>query len=152
MKPEIILKHEFVEFIPGELKEGTIYISTRFGTASHLCVCGCGNKVVTPLRPTDWKLIFDGKTISLYPSIGNWSFACQSHYWIRNNKIRWAAQWSNEGIDAGRAHDQWAKESYFGAVNASDDLPIPSQNPEIVRPTQANNGFWRRILNIIWRQ
>ena len=87
MKQDVVLKHEFVEFIPGELKEGTIYVSIRFGTASHLCVCGCGNKVVTPIRPTDWKLIFDGKTISLDPSIGNWSFACQSHYWIRNNKV-----------------------------------------------------------------
>ena len=69
MKQEIALKHEFVEFIPGELKEGMIYVSIRFGTASHLCVCGCGNKVVTPIRPTDWKLIFDGKTISLDYSI-----------------------------------------------------------------------------------
>jgi Family of unknown function (DUF6527) len=35
----------------------------------NLCCCGCGEKVVTPLRPTDWKLIFDGKTISLDPSL-----------------------------------------------------------------------------------
>ena len=48
MKQEIILKHEFVEFIPGDLKEGTIYVSMRVWTASHLCCCGCGNKVVTP--------------------------------------------------------------------------------------------------------
>ena len=59
---------------PDELEQGTIYVSIRFATASHLCCCGCGNKVVTPIRPTDWKLIFDGKTISLDPSIGNWSF------------------------------------------------------------------------------
>ena len=102
MKPEIVLKHEFVEFIPDDLEEGTIYVSIRFATASHLCCCGCGDKVVTPIRPTDWKLIFDGKTISLDPSIGNWSFACKSHYWIRNNKVRWAAPWSKEEIDAGR--------------------------------------------------
>ena len=80
MKPEIVLKHEFVEFIPDELEQGTVYVSIRFATASHLCVCGCGNKVVTPIRPTDWTLTFDGKTISLNPSIGNWSFPCQSHY------------------------------------------------------------------------
>ena len=49
MKPEIALKHEFVEFIPDELEQGTIYISIRFATASHLCCCGCGNKVVTPI-------------------------------------------------------------------------------------------------------
>ena len=53
MKPGIVLRHEFVEFIPDELEHGIIYISIRFATASHLCCCGCGNKVVTPIRPTD---------------------------------------------------------------------------------------------------
>ena len=113
MKPEIALKHEFVEFIPDELEQGTLYISVRFATASHLCFCGCGNKVVTPIRPTDWKLIFDGKTISLEPSIGNWSFLCQSHYWIRNSRVKWAPRWSKEEIERGRAHDRQAKEAYF---------------------------------------
>lgn len=74
MKQEIPLKHEFAEFIPAELQERTLYISIRFVTVSHLCPCGCKNKVVTPLKPTDWKLIFDGKTVSLHPSVGNWSF------------------------------------------------------------------------------
>src|SRR5258708_2291908 len=113
MKQGIVLKHEFVEFIPGALKEDTIYVSMRFGTASHLCVCGCGNKVVTPLRPTDWKLIFDGKTISLYPSIGNWSFPCRTHYWIRENRVQWAENWSQERIDSARSSDRRAKETYF---------------------------------------
>jgi hypothetical protein len=31
----------------------------HFAMASHLCFCGCGNKVVTPIRPTDWRLIFE---------------------------------------------------------------------------------------------
>jgi hypothetical protein len=56
MRQDFVLRHEFVEFIPDELKEGTIYVSIRFATAAHLCCCGCGNKVVTPLRPTDWTL------------------------------------------------------------------------------------------------
>jgi len=34
--------------------------------------------VVTPLSPTGWSLIFDGETVSLYPSIGNWNFPCRS--------------------------------------------------------------------------
>ena len=83
-----------------------IYISIRFATASHLCGCGCGNEVVTPLRPTDWKLIFDGKTISLYPSIGNWSFPCQSHYWIRHNAVQWDLTWSQQEVDLARAYDR----------------------------------------------
>ncbi len=78
MSQDIILKHEFVEFIPDELEQGTVYISIRFATAAPLCCCSCGNKVVTPIRLTDWKLIFDGKTVSFDPSIGNWSVPCQS--------------------------------------------------------------------------
>lgn len=120
MKQDVVLTHEFVEFIPDELKQCTVYISIRFATVSHLCCCGCGNKVVTPLRPTDWRLIFDGKTVSLDPSIGNWSFPCRSHYWITHNRVRWAPQWSQERIEAGRAHDQLAKDNYFGRVGAAE--------------------------------
>jgi len=112
MKQEIVLKHEFVDFIPDGLEQGTIYVSIRFATASHLCCCGCGNKVVTPIRPTDWKLIFDGKTISLDPSIGSWSLACQSHYWITRNRVKWARRWSRKEIDSGRVRDRLAKARY----------------------------------------
>ena len=124
MKPEIVLKHEFVEFIPDDLEQGTIYVSIRFATASHLCICGCGNKVVTPIRPTDWTLIFDGKTISLDPSIGNWSFPCQSHYWIRHSRIKWAPKWSREQIERGRTRDTYTKEDYFASLDAPSTPPI----------------------------
>lgn len=150
MTQEIILRHAFVEFIPEHLNQGTIYVSIRFATASHLCCCGCGNKVATPLRPTDWKLIFDGKTISLEPSIGNWSFTCQSHYWIRNNAVVWAPRWSKDRIDAGRAYDQQAKERYFAAVAAADDSPLPSQKPPPAGAVQSEKGFWRKLKRKFW--
>jgi hypothetical protein len=140
MKPEIILRHQFVEFIPEDLERETVYISIRFATASHLCVCGCGNKVVTPIRPTDWKLIFDGKTISLDPSIGNWSFPCQSHYWIRNNRVKWAPKWSREQIERRRHFDEFAKERYFDADAATTD------SVTAVSPPESNNRkrpWWR---------
>ena len=72
------------------IEEGILYISVEYCTAIHKCVCGCGNEVVTPLSPTDWEIIFDGKTVSLDPSIGNWNFDCKSHYWIIKNRIRFA--------------------------------------------------------------
>lgn len=122
MNRDTVLKHEFVEFIPDELAQGTLYISIRFATATHLCCCGCGNKVVTPLRPTDWKLIFDGRTVSLDPSIGNWSFPCQSHYWIRNNLVRWAPRWNMAEIDLGRLRDSDAKRQYFGEIAATPEM------------------------------
>jgi len=144
MKPEIVLKHEFVEFIPSDLKAGTIYISIRFGTASHLCCCGCGSKVVTPLRPTDWKLIFDGKTVSLDPSIGNWSFACRSHYWIRNNRVQWAKQASQKEIAAIRAYDSGAKERYFSPTKTPN---VHAPNANDARPVDAKpkKGVWKKL-------
>ena len=51
MKLTPALKHEFVEFIPEDLEQGTLYISIRFKTGTHLCCCGCGNIVVTPHQP-----------------------------------------------------------------------------------------------------
>ncbi|MDB6026069.1 MAG: hypothetical protein JWM68_2292 [Verrucomicrobiales bacterium] len=90
--------HKFVEFMPEKLEPGVIYVSLRFALVSHQCACGCGEEVVTPLSPKDWQLIFNGETISLYPSIGNWKFQCGSHYWIDQNRAVWASKWksSNE--------------------------------------------------------
>ena len=87
------LTHEFVHFIPEDLAEGTLYVSIPFVTAIHLCCCGCGNEVVTPLDPDGWRLTFDGKSVSLHPSIGNWSLACRSHYWITRNNVHWVPGW-----------------------------------------------------------
>src|SRR5437899_984797 len=88
------LRHKFVEFVPDTLEAGVLYVSVAHGTAVHRCCCGCGREVVTPLTPTDWKVIFDGDTVSLYPSIGNWNFPCRSHYWITHNRVEWAEDWS----------------------------------------------------------
>ena len=111
-----IIQHRFVEFIPTQPDPGILYITLEYRTAVHLCVCGCGNKVVTPLSPTDWKLIFDGKTVSLNPSIGNWNFECKSHYWITNNNIHHSYRWDEGTIDAGRTKDKKNKEKYFSLL------------------------------------
>lgn len=100
------LQHKFVEEIPEHPESGTLYISLEYGTAIHKCCCGCGNEVVTPLSPKQWKLIFDGENVSLYPSIGNWSTPCQSHYWITNSEVEWARKWTAEEIRLARAADQ----------------------------------------------
>ena len=82
-------KPVFVECAPARLEPGLLYISMNYHTVLHLCACGCGEEVVTPLDPGEWQLIFDGKTVSLYPSIGNYRFPCRSHYYIRRNKVIW---------------------------------------------------------------
>jgi hypothetical protein len=119
MKPEIVLAYEFVEYIPEELKERTLYISKEYGTAVHRCCCGCGREVVTPLSPTGWQLAFDGKSVSLHPSIGSWSLPCQSHYFITKNRVVWATRWTKEQIAKGRAQEARAKVRYFDQTKAT---------------------------------
>jgi Family of unknown function (DUF6527) len=144
MKRELILRHEFVEYIPDDLKHGTIYVSIPFATVAHKCCCGCGNEVVTPLSPTDWKLTFDGKFISLDPSIGNWSFPCQSHYWIKCNRVRWARQWSQREIEAGRAHDRWAKKKYYDNTQTP---PVYQRkaSTEASGEEKSEENLWRKL-------
>jgi hypothetical protein len=107
------LKYKFVEFIPNDLADDVLYISVNFGSAIHKCCCGCGREVVTPLAPTGWKLTFDGESVTLYPSIGNWSFPCRSHYWIRNGKIEWAEDWSDLKIKREKEKDELNTALYF---------------------------------------
>jgi hypothetical protein len=107
------LKHEFVQYIPEQVEDGIIYISMKYRVAVHKCVCGCGNNVVTPFSPTDWELRFYGDSISLSPSIGNWNFDCQSHYWIVKNQIRHSTKWDEDQIRKGREYDRVRKDKYF---------------------------------------
>jgi hypothetical protein len=108
-----MLKHEFCNNIPEKLSPGIIYISIEFTTAIHLCPCGCGEEVVTPFSPTDWELIFNGVSVSLYPSIGNWSQNCKSHYWIKRNKIHWAREFSKNWIKSIQMKERKEKEDYY---------------------------------------
>jgi hypothetical protein len=133
------LSHEFLEFIPDKLEEGVLYLSIEYATAAHKCACGCGNEVFTPLSRTDWKLIFDGESVSLKPSIGNWSFDCQSHYWIDEGRIVWAPSWSREKIDHGRELDRLAKEGHATANTHADSASDPA-------PSEKGRGWLKRLL------
>lgn len=136
MTSTVRLEHEFVEQIPDDVAEGTLYVCMRYATVVHRCCCGCGNEVVTPLSPTDWKLTFDGETVTLHPSIGNWSFPCQSHYWVRRGKVSWAHWWTPEQIATGRERDHRAKDEAFGEMVAA-----PTATKDRTRP-----GLLRQIL------
>jgi hypothetical protein len=102
------IRPEFVDRIPKTLEQGVIYISEKYSTAAHNCCCGCGVKIMTPLKPGRWRLKVAGGRVSIYPSIGNWSSACQSHYWIEGNQIRWYGSLSKDAIKANRASDKRA--------------------------------------------
>lgn len=100
------LTPKFIEYIPERPTPGILYISRRYATAVHLCCCGCGVEVVTPLNAAKWKLTETDGTVSLFPSIGNWSFPCRSHYWIQRNRVRWAGAMAPEIIAVVKVRDR----------------------------------------------
>ena len=135
------LRHAFVEDVPEALDEGILYISIRHATAIHKCCCGCQNEVVTPLSPLDWQMTFDGDSISLSPSIGNWSFRCQSHYWIRHNHVEWDRRWSRKHIEEGRKQNRWLR--HHGL-----EVPAVHTTPKQLesKPRLKNaRGLWREL-------
>jgi|JI10StandDraft_1071094.scaffolds.fasta_scaffold169508_4 hypothetical protein len=107
------LEHRFVRNVPRDLEPGVLYISMDYATAVHPCCCGCGERVVTPFTPTDWHLTFDGESISLHPSVGNWNQKCRSHYVIRRSRVLEAGPWTNAQVEAERRRDKGAKAAYF---------------------------------------
>jgi hypothetical protein len=142
------LRHRFVEFIPEVLEEGVLYVSMEYMTVAHKCCCGCGSKVSTPLTPTDWRLIFDGKTISLEPSIGSWSLPCRSHYWITKNQVHWAQKWTQKQIQAGRVHSAKAKQTYFGIAS---NAPTTTQSMP-AKLAKGKPGRWDRFKALFRRK
>ena len=151
MKPTIVFQHKFVESLPDVLEEKTLCVCMEFATAAHKCACVCGREVVTPFSPTDWKVIYDGKTVTLDPSIGNWSFPCRSHYWIRRDRVEWAPAWSDEEIKMGHMRDRRAKEIYFGSVEDSAQGETSDDSALVAADGSTNRfGIWRKLLK--WLQ
>lgn len=138
------LEHEFVDYIPEELVNGRLYVSTRFGTVVHLCACGCGEEVVTPLGPSEWKVTFDGVTVSLTPSVGNWGFLCRSHYWICRSEVQWARLFDDLEIEHARQMNRARRSRYFGrkrhfdrpSVDATEGVPLIKR-------------LWQRIVRFL---
>jgi hypothetical protein len=134
------IRHKFVDTMPDQLDEGVLYVAIEYRTVSHKCLCGCGHEVVTPLGPTDWKLTYDGVSVSLFPSVGNWSLACRSHYWIDHNAVKWAGPWNDEQIAAGRIYDRQLKATHFADTKAQDCTP------KVPMPA-GSKPFWRQCLD-----
>lgn len=116
------LRLQRVEYMPKGLEPGILYVSEKFSTAAHLCACGCGAKIRTPLGPTEWSVKDTAAGPSVWPSVGNWQQACQSHYVIQDGKIVWGEKWSREQIAAGRRGEQKRRKAYFEAMYAKNGL------------------------------
>lgn len=111
------IKLERVLRFPKDLIPGILYFSAEFSTSAHLCPCGCGSRIINPVGPVNWSLKIKKGKPSLYPSLGNWELPCSSHYWIRNGKIIWSDQWSEDEINAGRKAEELKRLKYFQKPN-----------------------------------
>lgn len=144
--PTAILQHRFVDGFPDRLQPGVLYVSIEFASMSHLCCCGCGCEVITPLSPRDWKFTYDGASVSVHPSIGNWSLPCRSHYIIQSGRINWAGDWTEAQIEAARKCDLVAKRGHAATRTAS-----PNLRDDVVDPPQKSLNFFARLWQKIFR-
>lgn len=103
------LKPAFVADIPETLEPGVLYLALEYDAMAHLCACGCGNEVATPISPTDWRIGWNGVGMTVRPSIGNGSLPCRSHYVIDAGKISWCAPMSDREIASERARTALTK-------------------------------------------
>jgi hypothetical protein len=115
-----------VHHMPKELESGILYVSEKFGAAAHLCACGCGIKVRTPITPNRWSFKASSEGPSLWPSVGNWEQPCRSHYVIRDGEVIWCGQWTPEEILAGREREKAKRQAYYDTI-------------------YANRNWWRRL-------
>jgi hypothetical protein len=138
----LTIRHEFVDFVPDQLEPGILYISVQYKTMAHLCCCGCRKKIVTPISPTGWELTFNGRAVSISPSVGNWNLECKSHYVISRGRVQWAGKWSKEMIEAGFARDRKAKQNYY---NAPPSWEPSTRTPALTQPSKKPEGFLMRI-------
>lgn len=121
---------EFVDSFPTPMSPGVLYVSTMFNSCGHLCCCGCGSEVITPLSPAQWTLTYNGRDVSLAKSIGNWTLPCKSHYWIRNGRVDWSRPFTESEIRLNQKHDQ-------------DDLQALDRTPA------SPPSFWERVRQIL---
>lgn len=138
------LEHRFCKHIPESLEPGVLYVSMEYATAVHSCCCGCGEEIVTPFTPTDWKMTFDGRSISLWPSVGNWTLPCRSHYVVREGTVIQARSWTDEEIATERRRDQAAKARYFGTKAKTE--PCEERSAD-TREASSGHSWWRRAWN-----
>lgn len=144
----------FVEYIPDVLEKGVLYVSMEHAVASHKCACGCGFETVTPISPTDWQIHFDGRDVSLGPSIGNWNLPCRSHYWIDKGRICWASQMSTRAIDKGRERSQNAKNRFYSAISGPEPSSTKSSSLQTttdqVSSITSQKSLWANMRELIW--
>ena len=101
----------WVDDMPASLEPGNLYVSVKHRLTEHLCACGCGTEVSLPLGRSEWRIEYDGESVSVWPSIGNWRLPCRSHYIIEKGLTSWSLAWTEKEIQTGQALDGKAKKA-----------------------------------------
>ena len=57
--------------------------------------------------------------MSLSPSVGNWNYACQSHYWISRSQVIEAKKFDSRTIQAVQRRDRRDMDQYIERTNAT---------------------------------
>ncbi len=107
---------QHVQYMPAVLEPRVLYVAEEFDIAMHLCPCGCGSKVKTPLGPTEWSIEETAEGPTVRPSIGNWQQPCKSHYAIHRGAVVWSLRWSPQQIEAGRRAEEANRLAYYAAL------------------------------------
>lgn len=143
------LASRFVDVVPEELEPGVFYVSLEHASMMHLCACGCDNEVALPLSPLDWRFTYDGEAVSVSPSVGSWSLPCRSHYIIDRGCIRWAAEWTDEEIEAGRRRDRRRRETLQSAaiVSPAPAAPAVEAVPDQYAIRPSKRGIFDGLLH-----
>ncbi len=144
------LETRFVDFIPDQIQEKILYVSMEFGTVIHSCACGCGNEVNTPLGPNEWHLHYDGDVISLSPSVGNWSFPCKSHYWIKKGNIVWASTWDDDQIEEVRNAETLSRLDYYIDKQLQVEDIMEDEDITVAKVKPKKRSWLSRIFDWIW--
>lgn len=139
---------ELVDLAPRELQPGRLYISNKYRAAVHLCCCGCGEKVVTPLSPAEWQVEVSHGRATLHPSIGNGAMACMSHYIVRNNRVIWFEPLSEMQAKRVFDLDQRDLDRLYRAEGSVTNAHNVSPTTEL--PEARTVSWWGRLIRI-WR-
>lgn len=145
MKVDRLKPHYLTQF-PEQLQEGILYISEEFSLTAHKCCCGCQEDVVLKLGPAKWHLTKEpDSSVSLYPSVGNWKYACRSHYWIENNEVLDAGPMSAGTIKRVQRRDRVERQQYLEQYASATEQ---EHQDGWKRITYAIQRGWRRVKGL----
>lgn len=136
------MRLERVHYMPKVLEPGVVYASEEFGAAAHICACGCGAKIRTPLGPTEWRLDEASAGPSLSPSVGNSQQPCRSHYWIWRGEVEWCGDMTEAQIQAGRHLERSRRMAYF--AKREKERRAEAQSP--------SQRIWNFVKNLVSRR